>query len=154
MKYTFRNFNSSFHKIMIKNWLKKLAYKMVKQILVSYFTILWRLFDPGFYIFQVKRRTKIFNSMCNFLSLFCIFIFDTVLHYCVTLCESRLTKNTNISFHEFPSDNDMKSAWLNAISQKEFYQNSESNSSRVIASILKSYYAHHLRNRDAIENIS
>ena len=43
-----------------------------------------------------------------------------VVHCCVNLCKSRFKKNSDISYHEFPKDNDMRLKWLKAVSRKDF----------------------------------
>lgn len=49
---------------------------------------------------------------------------------CLPLCKSN-SKVDKISFHEFPADLELNSAWLKAISRKDFAPNDISNSSKV-----------------------
>ena len=60
-----------------------------------------------------------------------------MVHCCVPLCKSNYRKNPELSYHEFPANNDMKSAWLKAISRKNFQPNDKSNSSRVCSKHFK-----------------
>lgn len=50
---------------------------------------------------------------------------------CVPFCTSRKGKTANVSFHEFPSENSLRSSWLQKISRKDFVINDKSNSSVV-----------------------
>lgn len=50
---------------------------------------------------------------------------------CVPYCKSDKKKKLGISFHEFPSDESRRQAWLKAVSRKDFVPNDKSSSSVV-----------------------
>ena len=50
---------------------------------------------------------------------------------CAPLCKLDSGKDKKIPFHEFPLDSSLRSAWLKAVSRKNFHPNEASNSSRV-----------------------
>lgn len=50
---------------------------------------------------------------------------------CVPYCKSDKKKKLGISFHEFPSDESRRQAWLKAVSKKDFVPNDKSSSSVV-----------------------
>ena len=67
---------------------------------------------------------------------------------CLPFCKSDSKRDKKISFHEFPLDNNLRSAWLKAVSHKNFHPNEASNSSRVCSKHFKDEdYVPHLKRR-------
>ena len=68
---------------------------------------------------------------------------------------SHFKKNTSISFKEYSSDNNAKSTWLKAISQKDFYPNDETNFSKAYSKHFKELiYICCFEDQDVVGNIN